>query len=57
MADVIEYPFTINYRTVSQDITRYGVDTVKKLLIEDCRLSETIANVIIKQTLKRGWGS
>lgn len=55
MADVIEYPFDICYRTISTAVAKQGVEFVKKLLMND--VSETVANVIIKQALKRGWGS
>lgn len=56
MAELIEYPFDIDYRTISRDIAKHGADFIKKHIIDN-GWSETIANVIIKQALKRGWGS
>lgn len=56
MADVIEYPFDLDYRSISRDIAKLGTSSIKKMILDN-GWSETIANVIIKQALKRGWGS
>ena len=53
--DVITYPFRIDYRSISKMLTVVGRDAVFKDLVE-FGYTEQVANVVIKQALKRGWG-
>ena len=56
MAIIIYYPFDINYKDVSKALAKYGIEKVKDSLMEQ-GCTELVADVIIKQALKRGWGN
>lgn len=56
VGEIIEYPFQINYREVSTAVAQIGYDKVHETLIHQ-GFSETVANVVIRTALSRGWGS
>lgn len=56
MCQIIEYPFQIDYRSISSGVALHGEKIVKDHLIKQ-GLVETVVNVIIKVALKKGWGS
>lgn len=53
---MIEYPFHINYREVSAAVAKLGHDAVHAALVAQ-GFKDTVATVIIRTALSRGWGS
>ena len=56
VGEVIVYPFQIAYKEVASAVVKSGYDAVYNALI-DQGFSSTVATVIIRKALSRGWGS
>lgn len=56
MGEVIEVPFGIDYKAIASGCVVHGQDTVIKQLVLT-GLRESVARVIVKRALSRGWGS
>lgn len=56
VGEVIVYPFQIAYKEVASAVAQIGYDKVHETLIHQ-GFSKTVATVIIRKALSRGWGS
>lgn len=56
VGEVIVYPFQIAYKEVASAVAQIGYDKVHETLINQ-GFDASVATVIIRKALSRGWGS
>ena len=56
MGEVIHVPFGIDYKALASGCVTHGQDMVIQSLVAQGWI-ETVARVIVRRALSRGWGS